>query len=73
VLRGWAAPVAFTADGLPFLGPVNGVEGLILATAFKSTVVVAPLVGETVAQLVLEGRTDFDLTPFSPDREVTHG
>jgi glycine/D-amino acid oxidase-like deaminating enzyme len=73
VLRGWAAPVAFTADSLPFLGPVKGVEGLILATAFKSTVIVTPLVGETVAQLVLDGRTDLDLTPFSPDREVTHG
>lgn len=73
VLRGWAAPVAFTADSRPFLGPVNGVEGLILATAFKSTVIVTPLVGETVAQLVLEGRTDMDLNPFSPDREITHG
>ena len=73
VLRGWGAPVAFTADSLPFLGPVNGVKGLILATAFKSTVIVTPLVGETVAQLVLDGRTDLDLTPFSPDREITHG
>ncbi len=73
VLRGWAAPVAFTTDGLPFFGPVAGVEGLILATAFKSTVIVTPLVGEAVAQLVLEGQTDLDLTPFSPDREVTYG
>lgn len=73
VLRGWAAPVAFTADGLPFLGPVDGIQGLILATAFKSTVIVTPLVGELVAQLVVEGRTDLDLTPFSPDREITHG
>ena len=28
VLRGWAAPVAFTADGLPFLGPVDWIAGL---------------------------------------------
>jgi sarcosine oxidase subunit beta len=75
VLRGWAAPVAFTADGLPFLGLVNGVEGLILATAFKSTVIVTPLVGEIVVQLVLESesRADLDLTPFSPDRGAKHG
>jgi sarcosine oxidase subunit beta len=72
VLRGWAAPVAFTADGLPFFGPVDGVGGLILATAFKSTVVVTPLVGETVAQLVVHGHTALDLTPFSPDRELAH-
>jgi sarcosine oxidase subunit beta len=74
VLRGWAAPVAFTVDGRPFLGPVDGLSGLILATAFKSTVIVAPLIGSTVAQLVCEGRTDLDLTAFSPDREIgQHG
>jgi D-hydroxyproline dehydrogenase subunit beta len=72
VLRGWAAPVAFTEDGLPFLGPVAGVPGVILATAFKSTVIVAPLVGATMAQLVCAGRTDLDLAPFSPDREIVH-
>ncbi len=72
VLRGWAAPVAFTADGLPFLGPVRDLPGLILATAFKSTVVVAPLIGDVVAQLVCTGRTDLDLQPFSPDRTIAH-
>jgi glycine/D-amino acid oxidase-like deaminating enzyme len=72
VLRGWAAPVAFTTDGRPFFGPVAGIEGLILATAFKSTVIVTPLVADTVAQLVTTGRTDIDLTPFAPDRELAH-
>jgi sarcosine oxidase subunit beta len=70
VLRGWAAPVAFTDDGLPFLGPVADLPSLILATAFKSTVVVAPLIGDAVAQWLCAGRTDLDLTPFSPDREI---
>jgi glycine/D-amino acid oxidase-like deaminating enzyme len=72
VLRGWAAPVAFTDDSRPLLGPVSGLEGLILATAFKSTVVVTPLVGSLVTQLVSTGRTDMDLTPFSPDRAIGH-
>jgi sarcosine oxidase subunit beta len=70
ILRGWAAPVAFTGDNLPFLGPVDGIQGLILATAFKSTVIVTPLVGEIIAQLVVEGRTKLDLTPFSPNRKI---
>lgn len=70
VLRGWAAPVAFTLDGLPYFGPVAGFDGLILATAFKSTVIVTPLVGEIVAQLVVSGHTGLDLTPFSPERLV---
>jgi len=67
-LRGWAAPVAFTHDGLPFLGPVDGIDGLILATAFKSTVIVTPLVGRIVADFVVNGYTNFDISPFSPDR-----
>jgi glycine/D-amino acid oxidase-like deaminating enzyme len=71
VLRGWGAPVAFTPDGLPYFGPVADVPGLILATAFQSTVIVTPLVGRTVAQLVQADQTDLDLTPFSPDRRLT--
>ncbi|GAG86623.1 unnamed protein product, partial [marine sediment metagenome] len=67
-LRGWAAPVAFTHDGLPFLGPVDGIDGLILATAFKSTVIVTPLVGKIVTDLVVNGYTNIDIAPFSPDR-----
>jgi sarcosine oxidase, subunit beta len=72
VLRGWAAPVAFTPDGLPYLGPVAGVAGLILATAFKSTVIVTPLVGRSVAQFILNGRSDLDWAAFAPEREIVH-
>ena len=70
VLRGWAAPVAYTPDGRPFLGPVAGVDGLILATAFKSTVIVTPLISRLVAQLVTTGRTELDLSAFSPERQL---
>ncbi len=83
VLRGWAAPVAFTPDGLPFLGSVAGIDGLILATAFKSTVIVTPLVGRTIARLVTgdrplpggavagaSGGAGLDLSAFSPDRII---
>jgi hypothetical protein len=31
-------------------------------------VVLAGLAGRTIAQLVVDGRTDLDLTPFSPGR-----
>jgi sarcosine oxidase, subunit beta len=69
-IRGWASPVAFTADGLPFFGPLADLPGLILATAFKSTVIVTPLAGRLVTQLVLGQPTDIDLRPFSPDRSI---
>lgn len=70
VLRGWAAPVAYTPDGRPYLGPVEGVEGLFLATAFKSTAIVTPLMSRLVPQLVLGGTPELDLRPFSPDRKI---
>ncbi len=73
VLRGWAAPVAFTGDGLPYLGPVDGIDGLALATAFKSTVIVTPLVGEMVAAWALGGQAEPTWGAFAPEREVAHG
>jgi sarcosine oxidase subunit beta len=64
ILRSWAAPVAFTADDKPFVGPVEGLEGLLLALAFKSTVVITPLIGQTIAQLVTDGHSRLDISPF---------
>lgn len=68
ILRTWDAPVAFTADGLPLLGPAADLPGLILATAFRSTVIITPLVGEMVAQLVTQGRCDLDISHYRPER-----
>ena len=72
VLRGWSAAVAFTHDSCPWLGPVPGLEGLLVATAFRSTVIITPLVGELVAQLVTRGRCDLAIDDFKPERTVSH-
>lgn len=71
IVRSWAAPAAFTEDGRPYLGPVAGLDGLLLAVAFKSTVVITPLVGRTIAQLVVNGETELDITPFLLAREAS--
>lgn len=68
VLRGWSAPVASTSDSCPLLGAVPGLDGLILATAFRSTVIISPLIGETVMQLVTRGNCDLDIEGFLPER-----
>jgi sarcosine oxidase subunit beta len=68
VIRAWAIPVAFTADSRPLLGPVDGIAGLIVATALKSTIILTPVVGELVAGLVAESRWDPRLAEFSPTR-----
>ncbi len=68
VLRSWAIPVAFTTDSRPLLGPVDGVDGLVVATALKSTIILTPLVGELVAGLIADRRWDPRLAEFSPTR-----
>jgi sarcosine oxidase, subunit beta len=72
VWRGWSAPVAGTSDGRPLLGPVAGVEGLYLATAFRSTVIVTPLAGEIMAQLVTQGKCVLNIDDFLPERNRQH-
>ncbi len=71
-LRTWAAPVASTPDGLPCLGAVEGLPGLYIATGFKSTVIVTPVVGELIVNLILGRPSAIDLSPFRPDRRIDH-
>jgi sarcosine oxidase subunit beta len=68
VIRTWAIPVAFTADRRPLLGPAEGVENLLVAAGFKSTIILTPLVGELVAGMVTSAPADSRLAEFSPTR-----
>lgn len=71
ILRSWAAPTTFTEDGCPFVGKVKGIDGLILAAAFRSAVINSPIAGEMITELVTKGRCDLvDISHFSPDREM---
>jgi sarcosine oxidase subunit beta len=72
VRRSWSAPVAYTPDSCPWLGPVPGIEGLFLATAFRSTVVVTPLIGEVVTQLITGGKCDLNVEDFLPERNLDY-
>jgi glycine/D-amino acid oxidase-like deaminating enzyme len=70
VIRGWAIPVAFVPDNRPLLGPVDGVEGLLVATGLKSTIILTPLAGALVADMVAGCELDPRLAEFSPSRLV---
>jgi glycine/D-amino acid oxidase-like deaminating enzyme len=70
ILRSWSTAVAFTKDDLPLLGPVAKVQGLYIATGFRSTVIVTPLVGETIAQLINAGTSELDIQAFLPERNA---
>ena len=69
--RDWAGMRSLSPDGLPFIGPVPGLEGLHVAAGHATLgITLAPLTGELVADLVLEGRRSGALTPFDPSRAI---
>lgn len=55
----------------PFLGPLPGLANLYVATGFGAVgLTVAPIAGESLAQLILTGSSDIDLAPFAPPPSV---
>lgn len=59
-------------DGLPVLGPVPGVDGLILATGTgPSGLTIGPFCGAIAARLALGETAPLDLSPYAPDRGAT--
>ena len=52
--RGWAGVEAFTPDELPLLGPVGGIDGLLVAAGFSGHgFALAPALGDVLARLAL--------------------
>ena len=69
IVRTWAGWSDKSADGVPVLGAVEEVPGLVLACAFTGHGFgISPAVGEQLAKLMLTGKTDVDLTPLRYDR-----
>ena len=57
-----------TPDNRPLIGP-TAVEGLLLATGhYRNGVLLAPITGEAIADLLADEQPGIDLHPFSPDR-----
>jgi sarcosine oxidase subunit beta len=67
--RGWGGLYAVTPDDNPIIGPLPGVTGLFCAVGFSGHgFQQAPTVGRILSELILDGRTSFDLSPFAHDR-----
>ncbi len=65
----WAGLRPGTPDGLPVLGPDPEVEGLLHAGGhFRNGILLAPLTGKVVADLVLTRPPRVDLWPLRPGR-----
>ena len=69
IIRAWLGTEAFCADNIPALGPVDGLDGLIMAAGFSAHgFCLAPAAGSLLAKYAAEGTLDPLLEPFTPDR-----
>ncbi|MCJ7701671.1 MAG: FAD-binding oxidoreductase [Anaerolineales bacterium] len=70
IIRSWGIPVAYTADNRPLLGPVDEVENLYIAAGLKSTIVLTPIVGEIMADMITGRAVNPRMKMFSPSRII---
>jgi sarcosine oxidase subunit beta len=69
ILRGWGGLYAITPDENPIIGAIPEIEGFLCAVGFSGHGFQhGPAVGRILADLICNGQTDFDLTPFAFDR-----
>jgi D-amino-acid dehydrogenase len=69
----WAGMRSLSPDGLPFIGAVPGVPAVHVATAHGTLgITLAPLTGELLAPLVLEGARNELTNAFDPARGQVH-
>ncbi len=65
----WTGLRPFTADGLPVLGPIAGIEGLTIATAhYRNGILLAPLTAKIVSERLVQGIEHAAFTAFGVDR-----
>jgi glycine oxidase len=74
MVASWACLRPAAPDGLPVLGPIPGRRGLAVATGhFRNGILLAPITGKLMAELVTDGKPSLSLEPFRPDRPFPSG
>jgi glycine oxidase len=69
VASAWAALRPGTPDGLPIIGRLPGGENVFVAAGhFRNGILLGPITGKLIAQLITETRTEAPLAPFSAGR-----
>jgi glycine oxidase len=69
VSSSWAGLRPGSPDGMPVIGRLPGKKNVYVATGhFRNGILLSPITGALVADLILTGKTDRRLTPFSPQR-----
>ena len=69
IIRGWGGLYTITPDDNPIIGALPSIEGFFCAIGFSGHGFQhAPAVGFIMSELIMSGRSSFDLTPFAYDR-----
>jgi sarcosine oxidase subunit beta len=65
-LRIWAGTLAMTPDHLPIIGPVQGIQGYLLAAGFSGHgFCLGPIVGKLLSELVVDGEPSMSLVALN--------
>jgi glycine oxidase len=68
MLEAWAGLRPGTPDGLPLLGETS-ILGYFAATGhFRDGILLAPVTAQVMAELIIENKTNYDISAFSPLR-----
>ena len=69
VIRAFAGLRPYTPDGYPFMGPVEQVEGFMMAAGHEGDgIAFAPLMGEIISQLIVDGKTSLMIDEMKASR-----
>jgi len=69
VRKRWAALRPMTPDGRPIIGRDPEVDGLFYATGHgRNGILLGPLTGDIIRDLVVRGETPYDLSPYAVER-----
>jgi glycine oxidase ThiO len=72
IIRSWCGLRPGSIDDWPFLGPVSGLDGFILATGhFRNGCLLSPITGQLIAEHIVDGRSSLSLKPFSIERHLS--
>lgn len=68
IVESWSGLRPGTPDNLPIIGPTE-IEGLLVATGhYRNGILLAPATAKIVRNLIVTGKTDFNIKPFSSER-----
>ncbi len=69
VVSEWAGLRPGSPDGLPIIGRLPGRDNVYVAAGhFRNGILLAPITGMLVSELLLQGHTEMPLKPFNPAR-----